>query len=431
MTRGARTLISLLILGASSLCARIAAADAPAECTPVTRENVASCVVQASAAVRAGREATAAASGRQLAASPWFPSNPALGLSVARRGGTEGRGPALNYYATLSQEIEIAGQRAARRRAAAADVEGRTQEAVAMSRRVAADGYLAFFDLVAARDALDVARRLEATAQQIARVTRGRAEAGVASPLDAEVADAASLRVRQARLAAERDLGVGSAHLAALLGRDPLRAPVQVAGVLEPLAGADAVARSVTTEIARSRPEVRALERDQRAYEARAEAYRRARVPNLTLQVFAQNDGYDERVVGAGLSVPIPLPQPVGRFYTGEIREAEAQARETVARTELLVRELGAELAAAVTSYETRRAEAELFTPERVERSERLLSEIGKEIEGGRLPVRDALLAQQQLIDVLRGFVETRRALCIASVELVLAAGLPLEGGRR
>ena len=41
------------------------------------------------------------------------------------------------------------------------------------------------------------------------------------------------------------------------------------------------------------------------------------------------------------------------------------------------------------------------------------------------------LLAQQQLIDVLRGAVETRRALCIASVNLAFAAGVPLEGGAR
>src|SRR5262245_15795103 len=118
-------------------------ASAEETCTPITRGNVATCVVRASAAIRAEREATAAAAGRRLAASPWFPSNPTLAVSLARRAGTEGRGDAINYTASLSQEIEVAGQRAARRRAAEADIGARTLETIATSRRVAADGYTA------------------------------------------------------------------------------------------------------------------------------------------------------------------------------------------------------------------------------------------------------------------------------------------------
>ena len=424
-------LAGVVLFTVTTVAASPATAGASNACAPVTRENVAACVVRASAAVRSDREATAAAAGRRVAPEPWFPSSPVLAVTLARRGGSDGRGDTLNYTASLSQEIAIAGQRGAHRRAAEADVDARVQETTATARRVAAAGYVAYFDLVAARDSVEVARRLESTAQQIARVTRGRAEAGVASALDAEVADAASLRVTQARLDAERELRADAARLASLLGRDPLEQNIAVAGELEPLAGVDTIARSVSEDLARQRPEVRALASDRRAYEAQAEAFRRARVPNLTFQLFSQNDGYNERVLGAGLSVPIPLPQPVGRLYDGEIREAEALARQTVAKSELLVRELSADLAAAVATYEGRRSETALFTQERVDRSERLLSELGKEIEAGRLPVRDALLAQQQLIDVLRGFVETRRALCVASVELALAAGVALEGASR
>jgi cobalt-zinc-cadmium efflux system outer membrane protein len=417
-----------IALFAGLLVAPRAKAEVPDPCAPVTRENVAACVVRASAAVRADREAAAAAVGRRVAAAPWFPSNPTLSVSLARRGGTDGRSDAVNYTASLSQEVEIAGSRSARRRAAEADVDARAHEIVATSRRSAADGYAAYFDVVASRDAALAVERLERTAQQIARVTKGRADAGVASPLDAEIADAASLRVTQARLDAERELRAQSARLAALLGRDPIRERVPVAGLLEPLAGIDDVARSASMDVARRRPEVVALASDQRAHEARADAFQRARVPSLTLQLFAQNDGYNERVLGGGVAVPITLPQPVGHSYSGQIREAEALARQTAARSEHLVRELSTDLAVAVATYESRRAEAALFTQERVERYERLLSEIGKEIEAGRLSVRDALLAQQQLIEVLRGFIETRRALCLASVELALAAGVALEG---
>jgi cobalt-zinc-cadmium efflux system outer membrane protein len=391
----------------------------------VTRANVARCVVRASASVRVEHEASAAAVGRRTAAAPWLPSNPTLAFTLARRAG-DGRGDALNYTASLSQEIEIAGQRASRRRAAEAEVDARSQQALAVARRAAADGYVAYFEVLAARESVAVATRLETTADQVARVTRGRAEGGVASTLDADVADAALLRARQAHLDAERELRFASARLASLIARAPEAGDVPVAGALEPLA-VDALARSAPAQ----QPQLRSLASDQRAWESRAEALRRARIPNLTVQAFAQNDGFNERVLGAGVSVPIPLPEPAGHLLAGEIQEAEAMARQTAARGEVVRRELEADLAVAAANYASRRTEAALFDPERTDRTARMLSEIAKEIETGRLSVRDAVVAEQQLIDVLRGSIETRRALCIASVDLALAAGMPLEGAPR
>jgi cobalt-zinc-cadmium efflux system outer membrane protein len=419
---------------ALAICAPASAAAedvAPPGCSSVSRENVARCALSASPAVRVEREAVAAASGRRTAAAPWFPSNPVLSFSAAHRAGPEGRVTVVNYYATLSQEVELAGQRAARRRAADAEVTAHAQDVIAVSRRTAAAAYAAYFDVLAAREALDVAQRLETTARQVARVTAGRAEAGVASKLDAEVTEAASLRVVQSRIGAERELSSASSRLAVLLGRDAKPDVVSVSGVLEPLVGSDALAASASSRLVRERPELRALASEQRAFEARADAFRRARVPAVTLQVYAQNDGFNERVLGAGLALPIPLPQPVGRFYDGEIAEAEALARQTRAESDAVSRELSTDFASALVAYQTRRAEAELYTEARVTRAEQLMTQIGVEIEGGRLPVRDAIVAQQQLIDVLRGHVETRRALCLASVDLALAAGVALESESR
>lgn len=407
------------------------AEDAP-ECAPITRANVAPCVVRASAAIRREHEATAAARGRHVATQPWFPSNPTLAVTLARRAGTEGRADATNYTASLSQEVQIAGQRGARRRAAEADLQARREEASATARRVAADGYVAYFDVLAARQAWALARRLEATAQQTAKIARGRAEAGVLSAIDAEIAESAALRVAQTTLAAERELRSASSHLAALLGRAPAGAAgPEVKGSLDPLEAADSLAQTANPASVRDRPEVRALANEKKSWEERADALRRSRVPSLTLQFFAQNDGYNERVFGGGLSVPLPLPQPVGHTFAGEIQEADAFARQADARSEVAARELGAELAIAASNYESRRAEAALFTPERLERTERILAELGKELEAGRLPTRDALLAQQQFIDLLRSAVEARRALCLASVDLAFAAGVPLDGAGR
>jgi cobalt-zinc-cadmium efflux system outer membrane protein len=419
---------TVLVTGSSS-CARDARADdVPPGCALVSRSNVATCAVGASAAVAAEREGVAAATGRRTAAAPWFPSNPSLSLSMARRNGDADQ-TSLKLYATLAQEIEIAGQRASRRRAADADIAARTSDVVAVRRRVAGMAYVAYFDALAARDALAMARRLEATGNQVARVTRARADAGVASAVDAEVTEAAALRLARNRLEADRAQRVSLATLAAVLGRDPTRDAVSATGDLAPLAGSDAVAASATTRAARERPEIRALHDEQRAHASRAEAFRRARVPTVTLQIFAENDGIRENSVGAGIALPLPLPQPLGRTYVGEAAESDALARQTGARAEQASRELSGDLAVALATYDVAREQAALFTPERVARTERVIADMAAEIEAGRLAVRDAVVAQQQLMDVLRGQIEVRRALSIASVDLAVAAGVPIEGG--
>jgi cobalt-zinc-cadmium efflux system outer membrane protein len=403
----------------------------PHACAVVSRSNVAACALGASALVVAEREGIAAATGRRTAAAPWFPANPTLAFSASRRAATEGQTPAANFSASLAQEIEIAGQRASRRRAADAEIAARTNDTVATTRRVAARAYAAYFDALAARDALAMARRLEATGVQVARVTRARADAGVTSAVDAEVTDASSLRLVRDRMEAERAERVSLSTLAVLLGREAVAGSVAATGALEPLTGSDALAASSGMLAPRDRPEVKALEDEQRAFEARAEAFRRSRYPTLTLQIFAQNDGYNERVFGGGIALPLPLPQPVGRTYVGEAAESEAFARQSAARAEQVTRVLSSELAAALAGYESARAQAALYTPERITRTERVIGDMAAEVEAGRLAVRDAVVAQQQLMDLLRGQIDAKRSLSIASVDLALAAGVALEAGAR
>jgi cobalt-zinc-cadmium efflux system outer membrane protein len=415
----------LAVLVTIMLCASEARAEDGA-CRVVNRANVGACAVAASAAVRAEREGVAAAAGRRRAADPWFPSSPTLAIGAAQRHEEGGGRDAWNYHASLSQELELAGQRASRRRAADADIDARTNDATAVARRVAASAYVAYFDALAARDAIVVARRLESVSADVAKVTRARADAGVASALDAEVADAAAVRLVQARLASERAERTALASLATLLGRDAAQ-PIAVEGELDPIANVDAIVASQRRE----RPEVRAFRDEQRVFASRAEAFRRARFPSLTLQIFAENDGFNERVLGAGLSLPLPLPQPFGRTYEGEAAEAEALARQAELRAEQTRREHDGALAAAIASFEAARAEVALYGGDRIPRTEKLLADVAREIETGRLGVRDAIVAQRELVDVLRGRVEARRALSLASVDLAYAAGVALEAGQR
>jgi cobalt-zinc-cadmium efflux system outer membrane protein len=145
--------------------------------------------------------------------------------------------------------------------------------------------------------------------------------------------------------------------------------------------------------------------------------------------VFVQNDGFNERVIGAEISLPIPLPQPVGRTYAGEIAEAEALSRRAKTEVEQARRDIRLDLANARAAFAAVRAQSDLYTTERLGRAEQSLRAITSEIEAGRLATRDAIVAQQALVEMLRMGLETRKNLAISSVDLAVAAGYPLEKG--
>jgi outer membrane protein, heavy metal efflux system len=216
-----------------------------------------------------------------------------------------------------------------------------------------------------------------------------------------------------------------------MLGLDPVSSSMTVEGDLRPLDGvSEALAMHSAASVA-ARPEVLAANAEARAQEHRAEAFRRSRIPNPTLSVFVQNDGFNERVFGAGIALPIPLPGNVGHTHIGEIAEAEALARKARTDGARLERDIRLDITNAAHVFESTSRGVELFSKEQLGRATESLESLAGEVETGRLAVRDAILSQQVLIDFLRAHVEARRAWCIASVELARSLGVALEGGSR
>lgn len=393
----------------------------------ITRANLVRCALQASTSVRAEVQGVEAMQGRRLAASTWLPSNPIATVSVARRTAPGGSPSATNWNASLAQEIEIGGQRGLRRDVAESQLVAQQQRVVVSRREVALSAWVEFFEIASSQEELRLATRLSAVAGAVGVVARARAEQGLSSAVEADVAETTSVRITQARFASERRLAQAQARLSLLLSHDPA-APPAIDGDLDPIADVEAAARQRLHETGTTRPEVRVMEAERRVLLGRADLFRRLRLPNPSLSLFVQNDGFNERVMGLGLTLPIPLPAPVGRTYAGDIAESEAMARRASTEMEKLQRQLRLGLVTALQDFTSRRAEVESFRPERLQRAENGLRALAQEIQAGRFNVRDALVMQQSLIEFLQAHVAARRALALSSIELARAAGLPLEG---
>ena len=418
-----RVAAGLLALALASAWERPSAAEGTNPCAErVSQSNVVACAMRASVIVYEEQRGLDAVRARRRSAAVLLPSNPVVAIDVGRRASTTGP-DSIDWRAALSQELEIGGQRSSRIEVANAEGDAQRARVQAAEREVAGVALSAYFDALAAQQEKRLADRLVELATALKTLAQARSDMGLASAVDAEIAGAAAIRLEQARFAADRRVYATAVALMALVGLDPAATPVRVEGDLVPLPIADSDRTSLVVVALARRADIVVADAERRAQGRRAEMYRRLRVPNPTVSLFAQSDRYNERAFGVGLAFPIPLPAPIGRTYAGEIAEAEALAERASGEIERVRRSVRIEVLVAANAVASRRTEASTFDPDRIRRADEALTAIARELQARRLSVRDALLAEQSLVELLQAHVEARRQLCLASVELARATG--------
>ena len=216
--------------------------------------------------MRADQERVAVARGDAEAARVVFPSNPVVSLTAGQRWNTTGQ-RALNVTGSLSQRIEVAGARRQRRRVAAAEVTTREHEAAVTERDVTAQALLAYYDVLAAREEVEVLEQGVATASRLAEVAEGRASIGSGAGIEADLARADATALRE-RLALAKGRGaVAEARLSSSLGLDPSGPQPEVRGDMEPLSTPKGLGAAMRG--AHERPEVVAAQSQRQVEQAR------------------------------------------------------------------------------------------------------------------------------------------------------------------
>jgi cobalt-zinc-cadmium efflux system outer membrane protein len=351
-----------------------------------------------------------------------LPSNPAVEVTAAARHGLQTGDRDINVYGRISQELEIAGQRRKRVAVVDAELDGQRLRVTAVRREVAAAALQAYYELVAAHEQQAMLGRIAAASQTLVEFAAAGEKAGLASGLTADLAATATVRIRRQQVEAERRLATARALLASMIGQDPA---VPVLAVQQDMTALTVVGElpALIDQALQRRAELEVARAEQEAQRRQVELYKRLRAPNPSLVAYAQRDGFNERVLGGGIAIPIPLPGRLGRNYAGEIAESRARVRQADADIERLRREIKAEVVTAYHSLRARQAEVELFDPQRVQRAEAHVGALSEEMATGRLQIREAVIMQQSFLELLAAHLEARRALGLAAVELLRVTG--------
>jgi outer membrane protein, heavy metal efflux system len=431
-----RILFGATLVVAGALSREGAAANGPeppkACSRPSDADAVVRCALAASPEVREAQERLTALGGRRATAAVWLPSNPTVAGNVAaRHRPPPDAADVLNWGVILSQELEIAGQRGARVDAAEAESAAQARRVGVAQQEVAAGALTTYYEAIAAQEGLRFATDLAQTADALAAFAEGRAKEALLAGVEADVARAEATRIGLGRFEAERRLTDSRAALAVLLDVDPAGLILPSALPAEALAAPDA--GSLEEQALRLRGELAAAEMERKVLERRLALARRQRIPNITLSAFAERGEINDRILGIGLSVPIPLPDPIGRTRAGEISETLAQIRAAESSTELVRRRVRLEVARAVSALRARRGAADLFGRDLLARARADLSSLREAIAARQLSLREGLIWQRSLTELLAADIEARLGRALARVELRRVVGLPLasQGGER
>ena len=391
------------------------------------RRAVVACALGASLEVRRAQQELKVIAGRRVSAGLWLPTNPVvMGTASARWPPREmgTRGAAVpNWTATLEQQIEIGGQRSARLAESDAEAAAQIRRVAVAEQETAGAALRAYFDLLSANAELRIAEELTDAARGLSTFAEERVRSSLMSPVDGDLIMAEAVRVGAVRVDAERRRGIAQSTLAILLGRGG-DVPVEVEGTVELRPNEPTLSLGALVDRALLlRGEVAAFEAERRVVQQQLALWRRSRAPNPTISIFAERDGFDERVLGAGLSLPIPLPAPVGHTFAGQIAETTARLEQAGITLEQVRRRVREEVTTAFAMERAQTASLALYDPALLVRAKADIQALRDGISSRQLSVRDALVAERSLIELLLGELQARHALALARVELFRVSG--------
>lgn len=314
--------------------------------------------------LRAKRHALGLAEGRVQQSELLFQENPRVSIEADYRNrrfrAPTGRSTADAAVSVL-QEIEIAGQPAHRRQAAASHLSYTEWGIADAERLLQLEVMRAFYELLAIQESIQARRDSLETRDALLQAGRERY-----AQEDISVLDLNALRLdtdeARARLLASQQERVGAAKQLRLLLGLGVEQPLVALGDLFAASRLDALPDPLPSQAAliacalEHRPDYQAARRKVETREAELRLARANRLPNIALGPMYKLDNEDQ-VVGGALTIPLPLFNRRTHAITAAAAQVEMARQELASRT-LSVRH---EVAAAYAGLQLARQQRAIY----------------------------------------------------------------------
>lgn len=370
----------------------------------------------------AARQELEVARGRLVKARYPSPFNPELGGEVTHRsrGEVGEHGDSLDFAVTLSQEIEIAGQRGQRIDEAERNLALITLRVQDRERLIVAQVKESFYRALALRRRFALFRQVEDLNRRLRDIATARFQAGEVSKLEVNLAEIQLGQSRKDVLTAERDYHNSLRALERLLGQEP-RGAAELTGEL--MAKPQSFDEQTLTRLALdNRPDLQAAGAEIGRIDAETGLTRRLIVPNPTVSFVYREEERRDRLAGVEVRFLLPvfdrkqaeLMQLAGR---------RSQAHYERQSVELQVRQ---EVGDAVRAYNTAKAEVEVFEQAVLERAVENFQLIEIAYREGQINLLQLVVVQSNLSTAQLSYLDALTAYWQARIALERATGTKL-----
>lgn len=363
---------------------------------PVSLEALLAFADARSPAIQVARAQIARGDAAIEGAETLVPYNPQVSVGVGPRIRPDGTG--IDVQASVQQQLEIAGERGTRIRAAEALRDRLGAELDAVRWQIHWEIHAVYHRALVARERAEAAAQALAFQNRLLEVALERKEAGEISALPVRIAegDAAQARVASVR--------AGQAYLAlrlrlARLSGWPVETPPEPQGHLELPRRAPPLGRIVALA-EKHQPRLHVLAQTVAEAEAKAEAAARDGWPEPTIGVQLNREAGPENsadyVVLGTLGVPLPI------FQRNQRERAEAKAEAVVARAEAEAfdQQLEAQLALAASAVDAAAERAEVYGTEILPTFAKNLAMLERAYELGEIDILEVAVARERFMRV-------------------------------
>jgi cobalt-zinc-cadmium efflux system outer membrane protein len=387
---------------------------------PVTVEQAVSTALDRSARILAQRAEIEGARARVRGASRLVRANPEVeGAFGPRR--SPGEETTNDLGVSVSQELEIFGQRSTRRDAAAALLAAAEGRLEALRVEVAAEVRTAFARALAAEQRLAIADESLTLAREELSAAEERLRSGATSRMEVNAARAALGRAARDRAGAVQRRAAARASVALLTGLEPAE-PLELQGELDPNVSADEDLESGTEKALARRGDLATARRELEAARAEVRFAARAALPNPRVGVSYAEEGDprgNDRIVQGTLAFDLPL------FDRNQEERGVASARERQAQLALaaLTRAARGDVAQAVARLDAAVEATRAWTGGPLEAVTENFRLVDEAYRAGKVDFFQLLLIRRETLEARNGYVDALEELHAAKAELLRATG--------
>ncbi|MCH9648176.1 MAG: TolC family protein [Deltaproteobacteria bacterium] len=350
-----------------------------------------------------------------------YPHNPQLELEIGIRRSLEST--ASDYGFTISQELEIAGQRGKRltlanqELAAAKAIRGRYQQLLALQVETA------FAKAVRAREILTVSETDAVLAKDMLDFSKRRLDRGAATQIEVNLAQASAGRAERRLQRALADYATARSLVAEVVGVDPQVQPEPIGDLMPPTFEPPDI--DGLLELARqNRADLGSIQHLEQAAESAIQVALAESRPNLTLGTFfRQEEGTDE-ILGATLGLSLPI------FQRNQGQVARHRAKHQRLRYERDSLSLGIrqEVIGASNDFVAAQAAAEFLQHQVLGTLEENVELMQRSFAAGRIGITEVVTLRREFVATNLEYIEALADLWFARIALDRATGSPTAG---